>query len=155
MGGERGPSRSTPARGPCRSSASRRCEQAVPAEAEDTHRPGLLGSIGDDVLLSFGVPEILLPAVRAIGSSEGLLALGKHLPSEAAEALIWLAEGESPEAVRDTWAASAGGESPPAQIPARGPERSCPAADRRPSRQEVDTTDLARPSSTPTPAAAS
>ncbi len=81
-------------------------EQAIPAGTKDTARPGLLRSIGDDVLLSFGVPEILLPAVRAIGSPEELIALGKHLPSEAAEALIWLAEGDSPEAVRDTWRVS-------------------------------------------------
>ena len=55
-------------------------EQAVPAEAEGTEQPGLLDRLGDDVLLSFGVPEILLPAVRAVRTSEELLALGKHLP---------------------------------------------------------------------------
>ncbi|MGP0066023.1 MAG: UvrD-helicase domain-containing protein [Isosphaeraceae bacterium] len=92
-------------------------EQAVHAEAEVAHQPGLLVSIGDDVLLSFGVPEILLPAVRAIGSSQELLALGQHLPSEAAEALIWLAEGDSPEVVREylgSIVGPGGRESPPA-----------------------------------------
>lgn len=53
------------------------------------------------MLLSFGVPEILLPAVRAIKSGGELLTLGKHLPSEVAEALVWLSEGEPPESVRD------------------------------------------------------
>ena len=75
--------------------------QPVPAEAGGTGQPGLLTAVGDDDLLSFGIPEIWLPAVRAIRASEGLLALGKHLPSEAAEALFWLAEGDSPKAVRD------------------------------------------------------
>jgi hypothetical protein len=75
--------------------------QAATVEAGSMDEPGLLGSVGDDDFLSLGVPEILLPAVRAIRASEGLLALGKHLPSEAAEALFWLAEGETPEAVRD------------------------------------------------------
>jgi hypothetical protein len=31
--------------------------------------------------------------------TESLFALGKHLPDEVAEALIWLAEGEAPESV--------------------------------------------------------
>ena len=51
--------------------------------------------------MSFGVPEILLPAVRAVKVAEGLIALGKHLPEEVAEALVWLADGESPESVRE------------------------------------------------------
>ena len=75
-------------------------EPAVPSESEDQHRSGFLAAIADDVLLSFGVPEILLPAVRAIRSSEGLFPLGEHLPAEAVEALFWLAEGDSPEVVR-------------------------------------------------------
>jgi hypothetical protein len=55
-------------------------------------------------LLSFGVPEILLPAVRAIAKPEELLTLGRHLPAEATEALVWLAEGDSPETVREAMA---------------------------------------------------
>ena len=80
-----------------------------PAEAVATRRPGLLDRHGDDVLLSFGVPEALLPAVRAVSDPGGLLALGKHLPAEAAEALFWLADGESPEAVREALATPKGG----------------------------------------------
>ena len=75
--------------------------RAMPAEAVASRRPGLLDGHGDDVLLSFGVPAILLPAVRAVTDPEDLLALGKHLPDEATEALVWLAEGDSPEAVRE------------------------------------------------------
>jgi superfamily I DNA/RNA helicase len=75
--------------------------QTVPAEAVGSKRTGLFNSHGDDVMLSFGVPAILLPAVRAITKPEDLLALGRHLPAEATEALTWLAEGDSPEAVRE------------------------------------------------------
>jgi AAA domain/UvrD-like helicase C-terminal domain len=75
-------------------------KQVAAPEAQGAHPPGLLASITDDDLLSLGIPEILLPAVRAIRASEELLVLSKHLPSEAAEALFWLAEGDSPETVR-------------------------------------------------------
>jgi hypothetical protein len=82
-----------------------------------TDKPGLFEPIDDDDLLSLGIPEVLLPAVRAIKASTDLLALGKHLPDEAAEALVWLAEGDSPATVRE-------------------------AMGRRPT-DKVDTTDLA------------
>lgn len=78
--------------------------QSISAEVVGTKRSGLFDGLGDDVLLSFGVPEILLPAVRAIGQTSELTALGRHLPGEVAEALIWLAEGESPESVREAMA---------------------------------------------------
>lgn len=90
---------------------------ALPTEEKGPSKSGLLDRLDDDVLLSFGVPEILLPAVRAVTKPEGLLALSKHLPDEVAEALTWLAEGEAPELVREAMAS-----------PARG---------------KVDTTDLA------------
>ncbi len=54
---------------------------------------GLFADTSDDDLASLGVPRILLPAVRAIMDKDALSALGKHLPAEAAEALMWLAEG--------------------------------------------------------------
>ena len=47
----------------------------------------------DLILFAFGVPAALLPAVRAVKTPDGLLALSKHLPAEAAEALMWLEEG--------------------------------------------------------------
>jgi superfamily I DNA/RNA helicase len=59
-----------------------------------------LDQFDDSVLLSFGMPEVLLPAVRALRKPEDLSTLAKHLPAEAAEALIWLAEGLPPEEVR-------------------------------------------------------
>jgi superfamily I DNA/RNA helicase len=74
-------------------------EEAV-AKEKKTKVPGLLDAYDDDVLLSFGVPEALLPAVRAVKSQDALLALVKHLPAEAAEALTWLGEGDPVEEVR-------------------------------------------------------
>jgi UvrD-like helicase family protein len=75
--------------------------RAAPAVTKAANEPGLLESVDDDDLLALGIPEILLPAVRAITASSGLLALGRHLPSEAAEALAWLADGETAESVRE------------------------------------------------------
>jgi len=74
-------------------------EQAV--QPAGKRKGGLLKAIDDDVLLSFAVPAVLLPAVRAVQDSSQLLALNKHLPAESAEALMWLAEGISPEEVRE------------------------------------------------------
>ena len=73
-------------------------EQVV--STEKTVDPGMLDAYADDVLLSFGVPEALLPAVRAVKTQDALLPLLKHLPAEAAEALTWLGEGDSLEEVR-------------------------------------------------------
>lgn len=74
-------------------------EEAI-AKEKKTREPGLLDAYDDDVLLSFGVPEALLPAVRAVKTQDALLALVKHLPAEAAEALTWLGEGNPVEEVR-------------------------------------------------------
>jgi hypothetical protein len=74
--------------------------RAVLSEADAGGKPGLLDGHRDDVLLSFGVPEVLLPAVRAVTEHESLLALGRHLPDEVAEALVWLAAGEPLDSVR-------------------------------------------------------
>src|SRR5262245_30370113 len=79
-------------------------EQTVPVPA-GAKRKRLFASFADDVLLSFGLPDLLLPAVRAIQTRDNLLALSKHLPAEASEALTWLAEGLPPEEVRDAVAA--------------------------------------------------
>ena len=77
---------------------------AVGAEAVGSSEPGLLDHCADDLLLSFGIPEILLPAVRAIKLPVEVIALGKHLPAEAAEALVWLADGEPAQSVREAMA---------------------------------------------------
>lgn len=70
-------------------------------QPKDHSQPGLLDGCEDDLLLSFGIPAVLLPAVRAVQTTENLLALTKHLPAESAEALLWLAEGIPPEEVRE------------------------------------------------------
>jgi superfamily I DNA/RNA helicase len=74
--------------------------QAVPPKSDKKKSAGLFNQFEDGVLLSFGLPAVLLPAVRAVRTPEELLALTKHLPAECAEALTWLAEGIPPEEVR-------------------------------------------------------
>ncbi|WP_442510540.1 3'-5' exonuclease [Novipirellula sp. SH528] len=66
----------------------------VPAKKEG------LFSHDDKTLLSFGIPAILLPAIRVIESKEQLVQLQGVLPAEAYESLVWLAEGESVEDVK-------------------------------------------------------
>jgi superfamily I DNA/RNA helicase len=75
-------------------------EEAVAGEKK-VKEAGLLDAYADDVLLTFGVPQALLPAVRAVKKPDALLALVKHLPAEAAEALTWLAEGLPIKEVQD------------------------------------------------------
>jgi superfamily I DNA/RNA helicase len=83
--------------------------QAAEAAAESTPRrgrqPGLLDAFGDEVLVSLGVPEALLPAVRVVQNAQALQAVSRHLPAEAAEALHWLAEGIPVEEVHEAVAA--------------------------------------------------
>lgn len=55
----------------------------------------LLGGHTDDVLLLLGVPEPLLPAVRALRTEEDLDGLAPYLPDEATDALYYLASGYS------------------------------------------------------------
>ena len=78
-------------------------ERAVQARSDDGdgRSPGLFAAYADDLLLSFGVPAVLLPSVRAVHSVRDLVSLGKHLPDEADEALLWLAEGIPPDEVRE------------------------------------------------------
>ena len=54
--------------------------------------------IGEKELLSFGVPELWTKAVLAAATDEELLAIGEHLPPEAAEAVLKIAVGERPDA---------------------------------------------------------
>jgi superfamily I DNA/RNA helicase len=62
---------------------------------------GLLDQFDDDILVSFGLPALLIPSVRAVKQISGLQALAQHLPAEAAEALYWLAEGMTIDEVRE------------------------------------------------------
>lgn len=59
--------------------------------------PSLFTDIGDDELLTYGVPAEWLGDVRA-ATEDTLLALADHLPAEAAEALLELATGGKPRA---------------------------------------------------------
>jgi len=81
-------------------------EQAVPADT-GKKPAGLFAPFADAVLLSFGLPDVLLPAVRAVQTKDDLLALSRHLPAEAAEALTWLAEGMPPDEVLNAVAVAA------------------------------------------------
>lgn len=75
-------------------------QQAVQPGTGKKKAAGLLAQFEDDLLLSFGVPVVLLPAVQAVRTPEDLLTLNQHLPAECAEALMWLAEGIPPDEVR-------------------------------------------------------
>ena len=57
-------------------------------------------------MLAFGLPEVLLPAVRAVQTESELQQLVPHLPGEAAEALLWLADGLAPDEVLEVMTAS-------------------------------------------------
>jgi superfamily I DNA/RNA helicase len=65
----------------------------------------LFDAITDVEMVSLGVPEILLPSVRAIAQADDLGTLLPHLPAEASEALTWLSEGFSIDEVRSVVAA--------------------------------------------------
>ena len=59
-------------------------------------KPKLFVDMADDELLGYGVPSDWLADVRE-ANEDTLLALADHLPSEAAEALLELATGGTPE----------------------------------------------------------
>jgi superfamily I DNA/RNA helicase len=65
---------------------------APPAAA----KPLLFAGIGDDKLLGYGVPAEWLGAVRR-ADEDSLFDIADHLPQEAAEALLNLATGTTPE----------------------------------------------------------
>ncbi|MEZ7892129.1 MAG: ATP-dependent helicase [Candidatus Wallbacteria bacterium] len=63
----------------------------------DYSQKPLFHSFKDEELLIFGVPEVLLAAVRNVMNENSLDEISKYLPSEAAEALYFLASGYSAE----------------------------------------------------------
>lgn len=65
-------------------------EQPVPA------KPALFTGLTDEELLRFGVPAEWLPDVRT-ADEDSVLELADHLPGEAAEALLDLATGVTPQ----------------------------------------------------------
>ena len=69
----------------------------VPVAKEAPPKPLPFAGLPDDQLLSYGVPAEWLPDVRA-ADEDAILELAGHLPSEAAEALLELATGGTPQA---------------------------------------------------------
>jgi mRNA-degrading endonuclease RelE of RelBE toxin-antitoxin system len=65
----------------------------------DQPQPSLFRHVSDDELLGYGVPEEWLDDVRA-ANEDSLLELADHLPGEAAEALLNLAIGVTPQVAR-------------------------------------------------------
>ena len=68
----------------------------VEADAQAPPKPGVLAHIPESQLLGYGVPEEWLDDVRA-ASEDSVLDLAEHLPAEAAEALLELAVGKTPQ----------------------------------------------------------
>ena len=68
----------------------------APAVAPAASTPALFAEASDDELLGYGVPETWLDDVRG-ADEDSLLDLADHLPAEAAEALLELATGGTPE----------------------------------------------------------
>ncbi len=68
----------------------------APADASPTTKPALFADTSDDELLGYGVPEAWLDDVRQT-DEDSLLKVAVHLPAEAAEALLQLATGGTPD----------------------------------------------------------
>ncbi len=68
----------------------------VGTEVQPAPKPSLFAHIPDDLLLGYGVPVEWLEGVRA-ASEDSVLDLADHLPAEAAEALLELAVGKTPQ----------------------------------------------------------
>ncbi len=66
-------------------------EQTAEPETKPLQEYALFETFADDELLRTGVPQILLPAVRALKTADALEKLEPHLPAEAYEALFWIA----------------------------------------------------------------
>ena len=66
------------------------------AETQALPKPLLFTQIPDEQLLGYGVPDEWLAEVRA-ATEDSVLDLAEHLPAEAAEALLELAVGKTPQ----------------------------------------------------------
>jgi mRNA-degrading endonuclease RelE of RelBE toxin-antitoxin system len=69
---------------------------AITAAATPTPKPLLFAGITDETLLGYGVPPEWLPQVRQ-ANEDTLFEIAERLPQEAAEALLNLATGTTPE----------------------------------------------------------
>lgn len=72
-------------------------QQKVPDDAVQQHAEPvpLFGALSDTELMSLGVPQELLPAVRKIDSEDALDTLQPRLPAEAYEGLFLFAAGDT------------------------------------------------------------
>lgn len=70
-------------------------DYAAPPQPVEPVAAPLFGALSDTELMSLGVPEELLSAVRKIASEEALDALQSRLPAEAYEGLFLVAAGDS------------------------------------------------------------
>lgn len=93
----------------------------VYVEAEQPAKPArparmvaIFASLSDEELLGYGVPAEWLADVKA-ATEDSLLALGDHLPAEAAEALLELATGGKPQKPQPVAAAASPFDHPDAQ----------------------------------------
>ena len=68
----------------------------APDVPPDAPKPALFASASDDELLGYGVPKTWLDDVRR-ADEDSLFDLADHLPAEAAEALLELATGGTPD----------------------------------------------------------
>ena len=94
-------SRSTPSPGRCRSSASGgRTGDPGPTGRRKRPAPGLFAATTTTCCCPSASLPSCCPRCGPSGRPPELLALSKHLPAEAAEALTWLAEGIPPEEIR-------------------------------------------------------
>jgi mRNA-degrading endonuclease RelE of RelBE toxin-antitoxin system len=73
--------------------------ESVPLAEHIVPAGRLLAGIEHDDLIILGVPEPLLPAVRALRTEADLVELRRFLPADAADALFLLAESKDPNAV--------------------------------------------------------
>ena len=74
---------------------------APPSDDRTVPETRLLGGRHEDDLLLLGVPELLLPSVRALRTETDLDELAPYLPSEAADGLYLLAAGAAVEEALD------------------------------------------------------
>lgn len=80
--------------------AAENTETAVSATAQTQDRSAsLFAQCNDDQLMLLGVPEALLPAVRAVTSEEALTRLIEWVPQDCVDGLILLCDGKPIEAV--------------------------------------------------------
>jgi hypothetical protein len=73
--------------------------EASPAATAQPDSPSLFAHCSADQLMLLGVPEALLPAVRAVASEEALSRLIEWVPQDCVDGLILLADGKPIEVV--------------------------------------------------------